>query len=211
MFQGSEIFEKHYTEYMRQISAVDFETVADMLGMTLRAGDLHVSFLGEDFRISKQGITGPDGGRPGYVASVILAKYILRCPERLYLDAQWTSFKDFKREAGFVNVNFFTSDTRQAILKSFAGHPDALLAAGRELGGTRPETQFPYDICLCFEALPRIALLLLFNDGDAEFPAQCTVLFQKQAEFYLDPESLAMTGSLLAKRLKKTVEQTEPG
>jgi hypothetical protein len=57
-----------------------------------------------------------------------------------------------------------------------------------------------------FNAFPYISLLLLFNDGDDEFPARCSVLFQKQAEFYLDPESLSMTGALLTKNLKKTCD-----
>jgi len=60
-----------------------------------------------------------------------------------------------------------------------------------------------YDLSYEFNALPRIALLLLFNDGDEEFPAKCTVLFQRHAEYYLDPESLAMTGACLAKYLKR--------
>jgi hypothetical protein len=47
----------------------------------------------------------------------------------------------------------------------------------------------------------RIGLLLVFNDQDEDFPAQCRALFQRHAEFYLDPESLAMTGAALAKTL----------
>jgi hypothetical protein len=54
-----------------------------------------------------------------------------------------------------------------------------------------------------FDVLPNISLLLLFNDRDDEFPAQGTVLFQKHSEFYLDPESLAMTSAVLVKRLKE--------
>ena len=50
-----------------------------------------------------------------------------------------------------------------------------------------------------FQALPRIVLLLLFNDGDEEFPAKCTVLFERHAEHYRDPESLAMTSTWLAR------------
>jgi len=56
------------------------------------------------------------------------------------------------------------------------------------------------------DALPRISLLLLYNDCDEEFPAQCTVLFQKHAEFYLDPESLVMTSAGLAKQLAQTIK-----
>ena len=48
---------------------------------------------------------------------------------------------------------------------------------------------------------------MLFNDKDDEFPAQCSILFQKQAEFYLDPESLLMTGAVLARKLKKICDR----
>ena len=53
-----------------------------------------------------------------------------------------------------------------------------------------------------------MSLLLLFNDRDDEFPAGCTMLFNRNAESYLDPESLAMTGSFLAKRLNRAGELT---
>lgn len=72
-----------------------------------------------------------------------------------------------------------------------------------ELGGSPHEMDITYDLSIRFVALPRISLLLLFNDGDEEFPAKCTVLFQKHAEYYLDPESLAMTGACLAGKLKR--------
>jgi hypothetical protein len=64
----------------------------------------------------------------------------------------------------------------------------------------------PYDLSVRFEALPRVSLLLLFNDRDDEFPAGCKVLFNQHAETYLDPESLAMTGSFLAKQLHRAGE-----
>ena len=47
-------------------------------------------------------------------------------------------------------------------------------------------------------ALPRIPLLLLFNDADDEFAAQCAILFERRADRYLDMECLAIIGSLLA-------------
>jgi hypothetical protein len=43
---------------------------------------------------------------------------------------------------------------------------------------------------------------LLFNDADEEFPARCTVLFEKRAEHYLDMECLAMVGMRLFEYLK---------
>jgi hypothetical protein len=54
-----------------------------------------------------------------------------------------------------------------------------------------------------FEALPQIPVILLFNDADDEFPAQSSVLFERKAEKYLDPECLSMAGRLLFTCLKE--------
>ena len=48
----------------------------------------------------------------------------------------------------------------------------------------------------------RVPLLLLFNDKDDEFPAQCSALFEKRTEKFLDMECLAMVGMLFFEYLK---------
>ncbi len=78
-----------------------------------------------------------------------------------------------------------------------------LKKACKSFGGFQLKMDIAYDLAIQFDALPRISILLLFNDGDDEFPAKCNVFFKKHAEFYLDPESIAMVGAVLAKGLKK--------
>ena len=41
------------------------------------------------------------------------------------------------------------------------------------------------------------------NDRDVDFPAKCSILFERRADKYLDMECLAMLGWLLADRLRK--------
>ncbi len=202
MFKDSDIFEKHYEDYMRQIMQTDLLALKDILGIEGDADRMMVPFFHKKYSISKDGILDGSGRRPHYGVCVILAKYILHCPDRPHDEPEWVSLKDFKRTSHLFNVNFFRSDTEQAIEKSFSGRKEALLTACESLGGHDRGAEFPYDVAMTFEALPRISLLLLFNDVDDEFPAQCKVLFQKQSEFYLDPESLIMTGTYLAKRLQ---------
>jgi len=60
-----------------------------------------------------------------------------------------------------------------------------------------------YDLSMQFNALPKIPLVMLFNDADDEFSATCSVLFEGRAENYLDPECLAMVGRYLFTSLKK--------
>jgi hypothetical protein len=203
MFQDSEIFEKHYSNYCAQIAKIDLESIKDRLGMRNDGEQMLVSFFNEDYLVSGSGIFDASGNRPDYGVCVIIAKYILLCPDRSYHDAEWVSFKDFKKASHFTNVNFFASDTERAIARDFSGRLDELLKAGKALGGIHHEMEIAYDLSMQFQALPLISLLLLFNDGDEEFPAQCKVLLQRHAEYYLDPESLAMSGASLARRLKR--------
>lgn len=203
MFQQSEIFEKHYEDYCSQISQIDLASVKDRLGLKEDAARMVVPFFNEEYRVSGEGIFDLSGTRPDYGICVIIAKYILLCPDQDYQNEEWVSFKDFKSVSHFTNVNFFASDVERAIEREFAGRLEDLFRAGERSGGIAHAVETRYDLSMAFRALPRISLLLLFNDGDEEFPARCTVLFQKHAENYLDPESLGMLGAALAGRLKK--------
>ncbi len=199
----SEIFEKHRKDYCAGFVKIDFESICDILGGIIDGNRMAIPFYGKRYYASKKGIVDENGGEPGYMTFVVLSKYILLAPGQRHHDPEWVSFKDFKRLSPFVNANYFTSDTEKAISSHFSGKRDALAKAGGSLGGFARSTQGNYDLTMQFEALPRISLSLCFNDRDEEFPAQCSVLFQRHSEFYLDPESLAMTGALLAKKLKK--------
>lgn len=195
------IFEQHYLQYCAQLANVDFDRVSDILGLTRDGGRAGIPFLKDTYWVSPQGIIDEAGRQPGYGLCVILAKYLLLCPERIHTDTQWVAFKDFKKASHFTNVNYFSSDTEKAIEKRFAGRLAELDRACTALGGMNDTTNMPYDLSREFTVLPRISLLLLFNDTDEEFPAKGTVLFPKHAEEYLDPESLAMTSAALVRRL----------
>jgi hypothetical protein len=49
-------------------------------------------------------------------------------------------------------------------------------------------------------------IFMLFNDADAEFSAQCRVLFERRASAYLDMECLAIVGWLFSDCLMQVYE-----
>ena len=196
-------FEKNYRDYCDKISEIDLPSISDRIGAIRRNGQVIIPFFDESYSVSKNGIYHSSGKQAEYGICVILSKYILLCPDKPHFDGQWVSFKDFRRVSHFTNVTFFASDVEQIIEKSFSDNLSKLAAACKDLGGTKEDTWSSYDLSFSFRALPRISLLLLFNDGDDEFPAKSTVLFQKHSEYYLDPESLAMLGAALARKLRK--------
>jgi len=149
--------------------------------------------------VSKDGIAREDGRRPQLGTCVVLSKYFLMCPSVEPSNTEWASYRDFK-DSGPLAV-YWANEVEAALVDAFAGRTDDLEKAAEKLGGYAPDEDFPYDVCYCFDALPKISMLLLFNDVDDEFPARCTILFQARAEEHLDGECLAMLGAQLSGRL----------
>ena len=196
----SSVFEETYRNYLSRIAALDFKTIADRLGAEMVGEELIIPIFGKPIRISAAGISEPSGSRPNFSVSVVLFKYLLLCPDHDPAENDWVSFKDFKDSAPFAGA--FVNYTEAPLAKYFSGCPEDLAAACQKINGYLPSATFSYDLCMQFNALPKIPVLMLFNDADEEFAAQCAVLFERRAENYLDMECLAMVGMLLFEYLK---------
>jgi hypothetical protein len=197
-------FEKTYEDYLAQISTIDLRSRAKTLAARIVGKEMLIPFFGMEYKVSAQGILDSSGKQPTHSIVVILCKYVLLCPEVLPAGEAWVSYKDFKDAAPFVGG--FVNHVEKAIAKSFAGRLEMLRSASERLGGRRPDEEYPYQVSMRFEALPRVPLLMLFNDEDDEFPARCLVLFERRAERYLDMECLAIAGWLLADYLNKELK-----
>jgi len=201
MAEKSQVFEQTYEDYLSQIAGLDFNFIVDTLGIEVDGEVVTIPFFGAPYQVSAKGITDSSGKKPHLSICVILCKYLLMCPLIEPLGGNWMAFKDFKDAAPLVHA--FSNTVTKPIAETYSGRVAELEASGKKMGGYRPDTEFPYDICLQFDALPKVPLLLLFNDQDDEFPAQCGVLFEKRTEKFIDMECLAMVGMLFFEYLKK--------
>jgi hypothetical protein len=199
MTEKAAVFEETYNDYLSRIAEIDLEAAATALGATFENSQAVIPFLNRTYRVSPAGITREDGQRPQLGTCVILSKYLLLCPPDEPSNVAWASYRDFK-DSGPLAA-YWANEVEAVLVDAFAGRTADLEKAAERLGGYTPDEAFPYDVCRCLDALPKISMLLLFNDADEEFPAKCTVLFQARAEDYLDGECLAMLGAQLAGRL----------
>ena len=195
------VFEQTYRHYLGQLGGVDFESIAARIGAQVAGNRLKIPLFGDEYEISPQKITDISGKKPPHDICVILSKYILLGPPAAIEAGAWVSFRDL-RDSGPL-IHYFANEVERAIADRFARRTPELEEAGSLLGGCRPALDLNYDFSMQFAALPKIALLLLFNDADDEFPAQCSVLFESRAEKHLDAECIAMLGWQLSHRLKK--------
>jgi len=202
MENKSAVFEKNYEFYLEQIQNIPLREIADHLSVEFVENEMMVPFLGNKYKISQNGISDQSGKRPLYAVCVVLFKYILTNPKTIYFESPWTSYKDFKD--GGPLVGFFANDVEKSIVTHFSGKTQNLKKACEILGGKNADMDISYDLSMELTALPKIPMLLLFNDADDEFPAQCSVLFQKSIENYLDMESVAIMGHIFSNMLIAT-------
>jgi hypothetical protein len=195
MAAKSSVFERTYQDYIAQVADIDLKSVEEKLCVKVEENKAVVPIFGQPYLISEKGIVDPSGMRPSLDICVILFKYILMCPDIRPKEKEWVAFRNLKDSGPLTS--YFLNDVEQAIAVSFSGRLAELLKASNALGGYAPEMELSYELAMQFDPLPRIPLLMLFNDSDQEFPATCSVLFEKRSERYLDPECLAMVGRLL--------------
>ena len=189
------VFKETYQNYLDQIGNIDLDSIAEKLGGRVEKDEMVLSFFGQPYRISSRGITDPFGKQPLMGISVVLSKYLLLCPDLPSLDKEWVSYRDFKNTAPLVHS--FINHTERPIVQNYSNRINDLAAACEKLGGKDPGLDLNYQLIMILYPLPKVPVLLLFDDVDEEFPAQCKVLFERRAEHYLDPECLAIIGRLL--------------
>jgi Domain of unknown function (DUF3786) len=199
------VFKETYENYLDRIGKINLHKQSEKLGGRIEKGEMVVSFFGKPYGISSRGITDPSGRQPPMGICVVLCKYLLLCPEVPSLDKEWVSFRDFKNTAPLIHS--FVNHTERPIARHFSNRLEDLSAACENLGGENPGLELNYQLIMKLYPLPKVPVLLLFDDADEEFPAQCKVLFERRAEHYLDPECLAILGTLLYHFLKE--EQPE--
>lgn len=85
----------------------------------------------------------------------------------------------------------FAENTGKIITTTFSGQMAKLKSRCQNLGGTILETG-SYDLSVAFRALPRVPIILNFNDTDELMPANAGFLYHDDAETYLDLESLTI-------------------
>jgi len=205
MITKSPVFEETLKNYLNQVGQMELKSLEDKLGIAVEKDEVMVPFFGKPYRVFEKGVIDPSGKQPPLEISVVLCKYLLLCPKTNPIADQWVSYRDFKDSGPLTK--FFLNAVEQPVAHHFSGRLDELKASCDMLGGYQPFIKLSYELSVQFNPLPKVPLLLLYNDADDEFPAHCSILFERRAEKYLDAECLAIVGMLLSVYLRKRIEK----
>lgn len=198
----SEVFEQTYQDYLQQIREIDYLAKADLLGLERRDTRLRIPLYHQLYWFTDEGLSRDGGGDISVPLRVILCKYLLRCTSPPTGANRLQPYREFKDAAPLIS--HFATTTTSHLEKAFSGKLSLFHSSCEGLGGERLESEV-YDLSYKFYALPRIPVVLNFNDTDDLFPAGCSILYNSTAEAYLDMECLSMTGTHLAALLTQSL------
>jgi hypothetical protein len=197
------VYDQTYRHYLEQLKRRPFKERTDVLGIIIENDIAVVPYFGRPIRLVDEGLVDENGQRPDFSDCVVVCRYLIMAPRVEPRDKTWVAYRDFP-DAGPLTV-FWRDTVEEPLAQTFAGHVDTLDMAGDALGGRLPDTDIACDLCRWFLPLPKVPLLLVFNDRDEDFPAAASLLFERRAASYLDAESQAILGHALARRLLATI------
>ena len=193
------VYETTYRHYLEQLQDRPFAGRSEILGIHDEGEAVVVPYFGKPIRWRAGGLVDESGNRPDFADCVVVCRYLVMAPGFEPRQTQWVAYREFP-DAGPLTV-FWSDAVERPLARAFSGRVADLALACAGLGAVRPDGAAAGDLCRCVTALPKVPLLLVFNDADDDFPASASVLFEKRASTYLDAESQAILGHQLTRRL----------
>jgi hypothetical protein len=198
------VYDKTYRFYLERLKKRPYEGREAVLGIGMDGDTAVVPYFGQSIRLTDAGLVSEAGRRPDFSDCVAVCRYLIMSPPFEPRQKEWVAFRDFP-DAGPLTV-FWADAVEGPLARKFSNRLPELKAACDGLGGALPEEEIASDLCRRFAPLPKVPLLLVFNDADEDFPAAASLLFEKRASTYLDAESQAIVGHALTQRLLATAD-----
>jgi hypothetical protein len=195
------VYEQALASLQPKIQALDFEKTARLFGAIITGPDsFEITFLNENYRVTKEKILDPSGKEPRPWISILIYNHLLM-PDPPDPAGEWITFGSVP--ASHAKDKAWASHVEEVIAIHFSGNVAGLKDTCRKSGGKEAAMPGNHDAAFEFRFFPHYPALLLFSDAvpDENFPAQCRLLLDKTAPRYLDIESIVVLGEEFAGRL----------
>lgn len=184
-----------------QLARESFEHIAARSGFASENGaTLRVPFLDRTYLVDYpdfafRAADGADPPAPALPEQVLILHYMSGggAPPP---GGEWVAYREIPGATFYFGA--FVKRALDPLKKAFGSQPGAMAAAAAKLGGT-PQGQG--DASFRFQPLPRVPMQVIVWQGDAEFPAEASILFDRSIEGFLSPEDVAWLAGMVVYRL----------
>lgn len=178
-------------------------TGADYIVSDDKPGEFRMRLLGKEVSISFPDFIIKDQKTeqilPDSLQAIIL--YYFHTADEVQPTGTWISFSELP-DGRFYN-HAFQGYTGRKLAQSYHDDLTAFQLAASELDFLKesPWSQFPGDAAFEFQILPKVSLLVVFWQGDEDFPSSFQILFDASTHHLLPTYVCAIIGSMLTHKL----------
>jgi hypothetical protein len=166
-------------------------------------GEFHLEIWSKPILLSYPGMVARDMASgedlPIYLQALVL--YYFAACDGTPVSGQWIAFSELPD--GRFYTQAFQGYTGAPLSQAFGENIEAFRRAAETCSGER-RVSFG-DAAYAFQALPRIALLVVHWQGDEDFPSTFQVLFDAATSHCLPTDACAILGSQLTRQLINAV------
>jgi hypothetical protein len=187
--------------YLSQMRELDIENIPHILGIQKRDQGYRFNFFNRPILFDHNDFIDLSGKELSPLVKIVLCKYIINRPQTpLERSGRLMTFREFPGAGPLFSK--FADNTNKTIEITFSKRLEEFKKKCKEMWGI-PLSDASYDLNIQFKALPKIPVILQFNDTDEIFPAKAVFFFYDNAVQYLDLKSLAgiityLTGLLIS-------------
>jgi len=193
----------HMDELRLRLKSIDPAVLAECTGSELDGNEFHLYLWGKPVCLALPTYTALDAAtrQPLRPDQEMLLLYYFNTADGTVETRQWVSFADLP--GGRFYNQAFQGYTGHELAKVFGPDQGAFECAADSLDGHL----YPLgDAAFLFHALPRVALLIIFWQGEdsedaVDFPPAFQILFDSSTSHYLPTDACAILGSSLTRRL----------
>lgn len=187
-----------FTEALKVFFTLSPQDVALRSGAAYREeeGVFVVRYFAREYTVNLAGrVAGPDGSEPPFNDRTLIVQYLCSAsglPPR----GRWLSFLELPE--GSHHYAPFQTDATIPLAKRFGRDKEGFSGAARALGGT----PLPLgDAGFSIPAFPRLPLAVVLWEGDEEFEAKTSILFDAVAPASLSTAALWVLGVEMARKM----------
>jgi hypothetical protein len=166
--------------------------------------EFRLNYLNENYRISYP--TGEVSfcqldGEVAVTIKVVLLHYLLKAGG-LPLTGTLVSFREIP-DGGFIYLEPFNNRVLRGLVANFGKKTQLLVSAAEKIGGRREKMG---SAAVTLDVLPKVPMTYVIWEGDDEFPANGTVLFDASIRYYVPTEDIVVIAATGASLLNKTAK-----
>lgn len=182
----------------KEVSAMDFDAIAEGIGARVKRGCLRIRCLGIEFIVTPEGDVITDGHQDIWM-KVLLLQYVRAAGNKEFRN-EWISFGELR--GGMVKESSFKRECEDPLHEIVDRDIESFEKMIFRIGGKRMEAKAA-DCEWIVYPLPRVPFRILYWKADNEFDSSLKVLVDKSADAYLDVESYIFLGEGLVEKINK--------